>query len=192
MTITTKIEFELYGVILTIVSCVASALKGVMTKYLQIHLRLSPSELLRPVSLISACICFIVTIFNGNLKSVFDSPTSIETVVHLLANASLAAFVNLSSFHASKIVSPLALNITANVKHTAISLISTISSTVATTTIAIDKLSLSDVGILFDQIMGDVSLCKQITGIIITCIGAILYARFSNSSIIKKQVNKKP
>lgn len=114
-------EFTGFGMFLTILGVVLSSLKGVMTNFMLVGgFKMHPLELITLVAPLAASQCVLMSIVTGESSTIYAqyNPRSFDNLLlmGLLANASLAFFLNWISFAVNKETSALAMTVAGNVK----------------------------------------------------------------------------
>eukprot|EP00002_Diphylleia_rotans_P022651 TRINITY_DN443_c0_g2_i2.p1 TRINITY_DN443_c0_g2~~TRINITY_DN443_c0_g2_i2.p1 ORF type:complete len:416 (-),score=96.21 TRINITY_DN443_c0_g2_i2:604-1851(-) len=123
-----EIEFHFYGFLLTILVCLLSSLKTVVSNmFLVGPNKLPPMEFLRTMSFYS-CLQMIPFIWaSGEFETMKNTWTpSWTSVFWILTSGILAFFLNHASFMTNKTTSPLAVTVAGNVKHVATIVLSVI------------------------------------------------------------------
>lgn len=115
--------FELtgLGLFLTILGVVLSSLKGVMTNFMLVGgFKMHPLELIALVAPWAALQCLLTSVATGESSAIYSQYKSLPfdglLVLGLLANGSLAFFLNWISFAVNKETSALAMTVAGNVK----------------------------------------------------------------------------
>lgn len=114
-------EFTGLGMVLTVLGVVLSSLKGVMTNFMLIGgFKMHPLELIALVAPWAALQCVLASVVTGEASTIYSQYSSQPfdglLLMGLLANGSLAFFLNWISFAVNKETSALAMTVAGNVK----------------------------------------------------------------------------
>ena len=147
-----EISYSLFGFILVWIGVVLSAMKGIVTNQVMVGpLKLHPMDALLKLCPLATIQCLFISMLNGELLGLINSPPSYEIVIHLLLNAFIAYLLNIASFTANKLNGPLSMTVAGNIKQ------------VVTIVLSV---------IIFRAILDPINAI----GIVITLFGGILYS----------------
>lgn len=147
------IGFEIMGMLLVLLGCFFSSLKGILTQKTQVgKLGLSTLDVLRVTCPLAAIELLLLSAGIGEMSAAIAEGVLPPTVYCHLCILGVVAFgVNFTSFRVAALMNPLTLNIAGNVKQVLTSLLSI-------------------------AIFGGVLTYSLATGIIVTAVGAFLYS----------------
>lgn len=115
------LEYSTLGLILTVLGVFLSSLKGVMANFLLIGgFKMHPLELIVLIAPLASLQCVLTSVFTGESTAIYKEYSGFGfdwiLVAGLLANATLAFFLNWISFAVNKETSALAMTVAGNVK----------------------------------------------------------------------------
>eukprot|EP00923_Selenidium_pygospionis_P035220 GHVN01061413.1.p1 GENE.GHVN01061413.1~~GHVN01061413.1.p1 ORF type:complete len:264 (+),score=39.43 GHVN01061413.1:111-794(+) len=147
------IEFHLLGMVLILLGCLFSSLKGILTQKTQVgKLGLGTLDVLRITCPLAAAQLLTLSYLLGEIEKLAAGPPLPSVMYFHLTLLGLVAFgLNFTSFRVAALMNPLTLNIAGNVKQVLTSLLSI-------------------------AIFGGVLSLALTIGIFVTAVGAYLYA----------------